>query len=127
MVTPFGLSTIARDGRPVPDDRPRRLRTGNAPVNERRGRSRTLPSRGPVAQLVEQGTFNPKVAGSRPARPIRNCLEMGEILDVRVFNDVGMDSRSLRRHPPSWPPGVSAPHPPSVRRCPWSLLSDECL
>ena len=25
---------------------------------------------GPVAQLVEQGTFNPKVAGSRPARPI---------------------------------------------------------
>jgi hypothetical protein len=27
-------------------------------------------SLGPVAQLVEQGTFNPKVAGSRPARPI---------------------------------------------------------
>jgi hypothetical protein len=25
---------------------------------------------GPVAQLVEQGTFNPKVAGSNPARPI---------------------------------------------------------
>ena len=25
--------------------------------------------RGPVAQLVEQGTFNPKVAGSIPARP----------------------------------------------------------
>jgi hypothetical protein len=25
---------------------------------------------GPVAQLVEQGTFNPKVAGSKPARPI---------------------------------------------------------
>jgi hypothetical protein len=24
---------------------------------------------GPVAQLVEQGTFNPKVAGSIPARP----------------------------------------------------------
>jgi hypothetical protein len=28
-------------------------------------------SLGPVAQLVEQGTFNPKVAGSRPARPIK--------------------------------------------------------
>ena len=28
-----------------------------------------LPHRGPVAQLVEQGTFNPKVAGSIPARP----------------------------------------------------------
>jgi hypothetical protein len=27
---------------------------------------------GPVAQLVEQGTFNPKVAGSRPARPTSN-------------------------------------------------------
>jgi hypothetical protein len=26
---------------------------------------------GPLAQLVEQGTFNPKVAGSNPARPIR--------------------------------------------------------
>jgi hypothetical protein len=26
-------------------------------------------STGPVAQLVEQGTFNPKVAGSIPARP----------------------------------------------------------
>ena len=27
-------------------------------------------TRGPLAQLVEQGTFNPKVAGSSPARPI---------------------------------------------------------
>ena len=30
----------------------------------------TPSSLGPVAQLVEQGTFNPKVAGSIPARPI---------------------------------------------------------
>jgi hypothetical protein len=30
---------------------------------------------GPVAQLVEQGTFNPKVAGSIPARPIRKGLQ----------------------------------------------------
>ena len=29
--------------------------------------------RGPVAQSVEQGTFNPKVAGSIPARPIREA------------------------------------------------------
>ena len=28
--------------------------------------------RGPLAQLVEQGTFNPKVAGSIPARPMRD-------------------------------------------------------
>ena len=30
------------------------------------------PGPGPVAQLAEQGTFNPKVAGSIPARPIGN-------------------------------------------------------
>ena len=34
----------------------------------------TEPS-GPVAQLVEQGTFNPKVAGSIPARPITKGLQ----------------------------------------------------
>ena len=46
----------------------------------RRGRRGRLPPRprprltaGPVARLlVEQGTFNPKVAGSSPARPIRS-------------------------------------------------------
>ena len=32
-------------------------------------RSRLTCPCGPVAQLVEQGTFNPKVAGSKPARP----------------------------------------------------------
>ncbi len=32
---------------------------------------------GPVAQLAEQGTFNPKVAGSNPARPIEKDLETG--------------------------------------------------
>src|SRR4051794_34242733 len=31
---------------------------------------------GPVAQLVEQGTFNPKVAGSKPARPIKKPEQM---------------------------------------------------
>ena len=31
--------------------------------------------KGPLAQLVEQGTFNPKVAGSNPARPIWYRLE----------------------------------------------------
>lgn len=31
--------------------------------------SRALERRGPLAQLVEQGTFNPKVAGSTPSRP----------------------------------------------------------
>jgi hypothetical protein len=31
---------------------------------------------GPLAQLVEQGTLNPKVAGSIPARPISSPLTM---------------------------------------------------
>ncbi len=30
---------------------------------------------GPIAQLVEQGTFNPKVAGSSPARPIPDAAQ----------------------------------------------------
>src|SRR5258708_18917116 len=32
-------------------------------------------SRGPVAQLVEQGTFNPKVTGSIPVRPITDIAQ----------------------------------------------------
>ncbi len=36
-----------------------------------RGNRRYTRSRGPVAQLVEQGTFNPKVTGSIPVRPIK--------------------------------------------------------
>jgi hypothetical protein len=45
-------------------------------VNER------VDENGPLAQLAEQGTLNPKVAGSTPARPIkkRNMkLEMQRI------------------------------------------------
>jgi hypothetical protein len=38
-------------------------------------RCHTVDAEGPVAQLVEQGTFNPKVTGSIPVRPIANCLE----------------------------------------------------
>lgn len=34
---------------------------------QKRGKSELL---GPLAQLVEQGTFNPKVVGSTPTRPI---------------------------------------------------------
>jgi hypothetical protein len=49
---------------------------------------------GPVAQLVEQGTFNPKVAGSIPARPIqeapakRRVLEyLKSVIHPRLFID----------------------------------------
>ena len=38
--------------------------------------------RGPVAQSVEQGTFNPKVTGSIPVRPI-NAPD--QRLDIEVF------------------------------------------
>jgi hypothetical protein len=40
---------------------------------------------GPVAQLVEQGTFNPKVAGSIPARPIQEVPRKSS--GRRVSND----------------------------------------
>src|SRR4051794_39951167 len=49
-----------------------------------------LPVPGPLAQLVEQGTLNPKVVGSIPTRPIRwsdsaGVLEgSGERVDVRA-------------------------------------------
>ena len=33
-------------------------------------RAATIPRRGPLAQLVEQGTLNPKVEGSIPSRPM---------------------------------------------------------
>src|SRR5437879_4547148 len=83
------VPATARYGRSVPEHRVRRLRAGNASVKGRRSptraphppgllrtlcrRSRRTPQ-GPVAQLVEQGTFNPKVAGSRPARPTLKVL-----------------------------------------------------
>src|SRR5207247_3565951 len=44
---------------------------------------------GPVAQLVEQGTFNPKVAGSIPARPTRGSPRSGGFLVVRRGGESG--------------------------------------
>ena len=38
----------------------------------------TLTQRGPVAQSVEQGTFNPKVVGSIPTRPIERRVAVWE-------------------------------------------------
>ena len=76
----------AAPGRPPCWRTPRRDRSRAAPRNRLHARGppaalqprillRTLSPyekyRGPVAQLVEQGTFNPKVAGSIPARPIQ--------------------------------------------------------
>src|SRR6516225_5740771 len=51
----------------------RALWPGAASVPESDAASREIivspPPRGPLAQLVEQRTFNPLVAGSNPARP----------------------------------------------------------
>ena len=54
---------------------------------------------GPVAQLVEQGTFNPKVAGSIPARPISSRLAHGTRLNpwVRCAGRVGMSAAWVPR------------------------------
>jgi hypothetical protein len=65
--------------------------------------------RGPVAQLVEQGTFNPKVAGSIPARPMPDVatvtarlagtsFELGKALDTPTV--ACAESGSLR--PDRW-------------------------
>jgi hypothetical protein len=48
---------------------------------------------GPLAQLVEQGTLNPKVEGSNPSRPIENCLQMREI----VSREIGTNDREVNQ------------------------------
>jgi hypothetical protein len=54
---------------------------------------------GPVAQLVEQGTFNPKVTGSIPVRPMprgspARCAGND---DFRAFDgDTHQDSAAVR-------------------------------
>ena len=55
------------------------IRVEGAPTHRLQSRA------GPLAQLVEQGTFNPKVAGSRPARPIRSAWlrEIGRATSMR--------------------------------------------
>ena len=52
-------------------------------------RSFLYSTSGPLAQLVEQGTFNPKVAGSSPARPTRKGLQ-----SARFVNSIVPDRRS---------------------------------
>src|SRR5262249_39673057 len=59
---------------------PRVRRPGRVAVpGLREGATYTGSARGPVAQLVEQGTFNPKVASSSLARPttLQKCLQIG--------------------------------------------------
>ena len=48
---------------------------------------------GPVAQLAEQGTFNPKVVGSIPTRPIAKCLRIGTFTSVAEVLAIGWEYR----------------------------------
>src|SRR4029077_11692255 len=88
---PRRRSSWPRSGRIFEGDAPSGIRTRATtlkgwrprPLVDGGGGSRIAATRvytdrsGPVAQLVEQGTFNPKVAGSIPARPIATRLEVG--------------------------------------------------
>src|SRR5215207_1293769 len=41
------------------------------------------PADGPLAQLVEQGTLNPKVEGSNPSRPTCRAASQGKPTPIR--------------------------------------------
>ena len=61
---------------------PRRPTRRSEPTTDgkaRRSPRATVPPRkpGPLAQLVEQGTLNPKVEGSNPSRPISQIASIG--------------------------------------------------
>ena len=68
----------------------------------------THASRGPVAQLAEQGTFNPKVVGSIPTRPIE-----GTPSKSRPFPGRCGGTRKRRSKP--WAPLGYQPGPGHVR------------
>jgi hypothetical protein len=52
------------------------------------------PADGPLAQLVEQGTLNPKVEGSNPSRPIREARQTGSFAHwAQLFEIVGVKRR----------------------------------
>jgi hypothetical protein len=89
---------------------------------------------GPVAQLVEQGTFNPKVAGSSPARPIETdwtasrpvpAPSATEAPVCRAYDSTGGASSACRgvRRAGTRPAGLRASrpsrgaHPSARRRC----------
>jgi hypothetical protein len=74
---------------------------------------------GPVAQLVEQGTFNPKVAGSNPARPMGKTLLIGSFRSGREsprrLCGYQVCTATWLRHrirPASAAPHACAPRPP---------------
>src|SRR5215217_703811 len=74
-----------------------------APVGEKHA---AILGPGPLAQLVEQGTLNPKVEGSNPSRPNASRLSV-----VRVAQHGPVEGvRGNREVPPrtEWAPGCKA-------------------
>src|SRR4051794_21330406 len=65
-----------RASRSASDTGPDLMNCGRLPTTERTRTERGYNGRrrGPLAQLAEQGTLNPKVGGSIPPRPIRRSL-----------------------------------------------------
>jgi hypothetical protein len=81
----------ARPARPAPHEF-----VGRASRSHRSLPSRSTIQVGPLAQLVEQGTFNPKVAGSNPARPTPKLLALKPMVAGRVWYRPGQDSEPVR-------------------------------
>src|SRR6478672_5676352 len=70
-----------------------------------RGSQSYTRARGPVAQLVEQGTFNPKVTGSIPVRPIEEVPAKRLVLEYQLLT--GPDRMGLQiLRPETRPPLV---------------------
>ena len=96
--------------------RSRRVAAGARAADARVSRSRagylsplqpraTIPRRGPLAQLVEQGTLNPKVEGSNPSRPIVRLRRAHpatggrSLRRVKVFTVVGNRPQFIKAAP----------------------------
>src|SRR5205085_12390030 len=74
---------------------PRRFSRRRGDVGRRPRSGLGYADLGPVAQLVEQGTFTPKVAGSIPARPITRKAVIASLFTIPERR---LTERSLPRH-----------------------------
>ena len=66
-------------------------------------------ARGPVAQLAEQGTFNPKVVGSNPTRPTREIPANADVQSPPSSSAIsGGSTGSARIHQTGKAPSIFA-------------------
>ncbi len=73
---------------------------------------------GPVAQLVEQGTFNPKVEGSSPSRPIAKSPASSRVHQARG-DRTGSEATEAEQAP------LTKRHRHFLRRKHWTALYDD--